>query len=249
MAMQIREVMTPDPVVVDVDEDVATLRALMRQHHVHHLPVHEDGRFAGVVDATQAFGWVPREARAADLVGRVVVEAHPDETLFDVLGRCAWSPRDVCVVTRPDLHDVVGIVTERDLVRLAAEHLDPARPVDQVASTSVVTTPGTATVGACLEVLRERMFRHLVVVDGERLLGTASLRDLLLTDTRRAVGETLAEEAARGEWSQTLREIAMAMHERDLDAMPLVDDHGVADGIVTVTDLLRALRSTPSLVA
>ncbi|MEM6926354.1 MAG: CBS domain-containing protein [Myxococcota bacterium] len=248
MAMRIRDVMTPDPVVVGPDASVTTVRETMRQRRIHHLPMVDGGQFAGVVDATQAFGWVPREAVAADLVGRVAVEAHPDEALFEVLGRCAWSPRDVCVVTRPDSRAVVGIVTERDLVRLAARYVDPSRTIDQIASTTVVTTPITSTVGECLEQVRERMFRHLVVVDDGRLRGTLALRDLLLADARAAVTTLLPEEVRHATWAATIQDVATIMERHDLDAMPLVDDDQVPDGIVTVTDLLRALRSTPSLV-
>jgi len=249
MAMLVRDVMTTDPVVIGPDESVETVRATMRQRRIHHLPMAEGGRFAGVVDATVAFGWVQRQATAADLAGRIVVEAHPDEALFAVLGRCAWSPRDVCVVTLPDTHEVVGIVTERDLVRLAAKHVDPARPVEQVASTSVVTAPATATVGECLEQLRQQMFRHLVVVREGKLRGTASLRDLLLADARSPVQDTLPDPAPKAAWSDSIREVAVAMRDQDLDAMAIVGDDDVPDGIVTVTDLLRALRSTPSIVA
>ncbi len=247
MAKQIRDVMTADPVVVGPDTSVATVRETMRQRRIHHLPLVDDGRFAGVVDATQAFGWVPAEATAADLVGRMVVEAHPEEGLFEVLGRCAWSPRDVCVVTRPETHEVVGIVTERDLVRLAASHVDASRLIDQVASTTVVTAPVTATVGECLEQLREQMFRHLVVVKDGKLRGTVSLRDLLLVDARSPVADSLPETPPKASWSATIREVAAQMRDQDLDALPLVDDDDVPDGIVTVTDLLRALRSSSAL--
>ena len=230
-------------------ESVATLREIMRQRGIHHIPMVDDGRFAGVVDATSAFGWVSRDAVASDLVGRVEVQAHPDEQLFDVFGRCAWSPRDVCVVTLEESGSVVGIVTERDIVRLAATHIDSARPVDQFASTAVFTSPATATVGECLDVLREQMFRHLVIVEDDKLRGTVSLRDLLLVDARLLVGQTLPDPPPRASWNATLREIASTMQRLDLDAIALVDDDGVPDGIVTVTDLLRALRSTPKIVA
>jgi len=246
--MRIRDVMTPDPVVVGPDESVATVREIMRQRRIHHLPMVDEGGFAGVVDATQAFGWVPRDAKASDLVGRTVVQAHPDESLFTVLGRCAWSPRDVCVVTREDNREVVGIVTERDIVRLAASHVPASHPVEQIASTSVVTAPVTATVGECLEQLREQMFRHLVIVENAKLRGTVSLRDLLLVDAQKPVADALVDPAPRATWSQTVREVAAAMQRQDLDAMPLVDDDDVPEGIVTVTDLLRALRNTPSIV-
>lgn len=246
--MLVRDVMTPNPITVDVTTSVATVRETMRQRRIHHLPVVDGETFAGVVDATQAFGFAPHDATAVDLAARVVVEAQPDEMLFDVLGRCAWSPRDVCVVTQPDTRRVLGIVTDRDLIRLASEHVDPSRPVDQIASTTVVTAEAKSTVGEALLQLREAMFRHLVVVQDGKLRGTASLRDLLLLDARQPLAERLPQPAPRASWTQSIREVATEMHRLDVDALPLIDDDEVPDGIVTVTDLLRALRSTPSVV-
>lgn len=248
MAMLVRELMTPDPVVIGPDASVATVRALMRQHHIHHLPLVEGGTFSGVIDATQAFGWVPHDATARDLRARTTVQASPDEPLFGMLGRCAWSPVDVCVVTHPESKAVIGIVTERDLVRLAAERLESSRPVDEVASTTLVTAPRSTTVGEGLDQLREHMFRHLVVVDDDRLAGTASLRDMLLADVRGDLGSLLPSEPSSAAWGESLRDVAVRMRDADLDAMAIADD-GRAEGLVTVTDLVRALRNTSSVVA
>ncbi|MEN0062087.1 MAG: CBS domain-containing protein [Myxococcota bacterium] len=249
MAMLVRDVMTRDPVIVGPETTTVTLREVMRQRHIHHLPVAEDGRLIGVVDATQVFGWAPRTATAADLAGRTV-EAHPEEGLFEVLGRCAWSPRDVCVVTHPDENVILGILTDRDIIRLAAQTIEPDRLVDEIASTSLVTAAPLATVGECLHRLREQMFRHLVVIDDSGCLqGVASLRALLVTDARGPVASTLPTPAPQGPWTLTIRDAAALMERLDIDALPIVNDEGAPEGLVTVTDLLRALRSTAEVVA
>lgn len=82
-----------------------------------------------------------------------------------------------------DGDDVVGIFTERDIVRALGEHFDAAgHPV------SSWMTPNPSTVGpdAPTDEALDRMlaggFRHLPVVEGDRVVGMLSLRDIAARD-------------------------------------------------------------------
>jgi CBS domain-containing protein len=72
-----------------------------------------------------------------------------------------------------------GIFTERDIVRaLAAEHDAASHAVtDWMTTEPVALSPGTTAVDALHRML-ESGFRHLPVVDGGRLVGIVSIRDL-----------------------------------------------------------------------
>lgn len=75
-----------------------------------------------------------------------------------------------------------GIFSERDLLcRVVAEGRDPAcTPLGEVATPDPVTVPASASIRRCAELIRERGFRHLPVVDGEgRPVGILSTRDFL----------------------------------------------------------------------
>ncbi len=75
---------------------------------------------------------------------------------------------------------VVGIVTERDLVRATASGVDPGRAaVATWMSRSPVTARPADDVTHALDAMLARSFRHLPVVDGERLVGVVSLRQLV----------------------------------------------------------------------
>ena len=98
--------------------------------------------------------------------------------------------------------------------------------------------------------------RHLPVVDGERLVGVVSLRDLLAhslsralefeprerrvflksVDVRKAMSERLI--TARPDTPQA--EAAALMLRHRIGCLPVVDAGGALVGIVTETDLLRA---------
>ena len=75
-----------------------------------------------------------------------------------------------------------AIFSERDLLRrVVAEGRDPATtPVGEVATPNPVTVPATAPIRQCAELIREKGFRHLPVVDGDgRPVGILSTRDFL----------------------------------------------------------------------
>jgi len=52
MAMQVRDIMTPDPVTVRVDSPVREAAGLLRKYHIGGLPVMDGDRVAGIVTET-----------------------------------------------------------------------------------------------------------------------------------------------------------------------------------------------------
>jgi CBS domain-containing protein len=72
-----------------------------------------------------------------------------------------------------------GIFTERDIVRALGEHFDAAgHPVSEWMTADPMTVPPDTPIKEALNTMLERGFRHLPVVDGERILGIVSMRDL-----------------------------------------------------------------------
>lgn len=83
---------------------------------------------------------------------------------------------------------LVGIVTERDVLRAAASGRDLASErVRNWMTADPVTTGPDDTVDQATETMLAQGFRHLPVVDGSRTVGMVSLRDLLSARIRRHV--------------------------------------------------------------
>jgi CBS domain-containing protein len=62
---------------------------------------------------------------------------------------------------------LVGIITERDALKLMASGADLATPVRDVMSSPPATISNHATVGDAIQIMSEGGYRHLPIVDGE----------------------------------------------------------------------------------
>jgi len=79
---------------------------------------------------------------------------------------------------------VVGIFSERDLMsRVVARGLDPkTTPIGQAMTKEIVVGEANEGVETALVKMKQMNVRHLPVIDGNQLIGMASLPDLLLLE-------------------------------------------------------------------
>ena len=111
----------------------------------------------------------------------VLITTQPDDTLVDAAGQ--MNCYQIGALPVYDERKLIGIVTERDLTAAIAEGIDPAttRVVEFMTEQPVTVGPDDD-----LELAARRMaelgVRHLPVVDGGRLVGVLSMRDLLLPE-------------------------------------------------------------------
>jgi CBS domain-containing protein len=74
---------------------------------------------------------------------------------------------------------LLGIFTERDIVRALGEHFDAAgHPVSDWMTAEPLTVEPSTPVDDALRMMLERNFRHLPVIEGDRVAGIVSMRDL-----------------------------------------------------------------------
>jgi CBS domain-containing protein len=74
---------------------------------------------------------------------------------------------------------LLGIFTERDIVRALGEHFDAAgHPVSDWMTPNPVTVEASTPVEEALRMMLDRNFRHLPVAEGGRVSGIVSMRDL-----------------------------------------------------------------------
>lgn len=107
-----------------------------------------------------------------------VVNALPDESVADAAAR--MHDRSVGSVVVVDGNRPIGILTERDIVRMAAAGPSSAglKVAELMTADPHCVDPGVS-VQEAFATLTERGYRHIPVVEGDELVGIVSLRDLM----------------------------------------------------------------------
>jgi CBS domain-containing protein len=81
---------------------------------------------------------------------------------------------------------LVGILTERDVLRAAASGSDLTKsPVSEWMTGDPITATPDTTAREAAEMMLANGFRHLPVVEGRKLRGVVSIRDVLASEIRR----------------------------------------------------------------
>ena len=117
-----------------------------------------------------------------------VVTVKPDESVQGAIGRMMES--HVGSVAVCDGHELVGIFTERDVLRLASEGTSFADvKVGDVMTKHPVTASPDVLIADAAHLMGERRIRHLPVVEGDSLVGMVGIRDVLRTLVERAYAQ------------------------------------------------------------
>jgi CBS domain-containing protein len=115
-----------------------------------------------------------------DIVSDQTICAMPEAGLAAEAARLMMGFDIGAIVVVDDTGKLTGIVTERDIARrVVAARLDPEKTtVGQIMSRNPDTlAPGDSPLNA-LELMWVRSFRHLPVVENNRVVGMVSIRDL-----------------------------------------------------------------------
>ena len=117
--------------------------------------------------------------RTMDGVRRSGVGIGPDRTVQDAAAIMDQSGVGALAVI--DGEQLVGVVTDRDLVRRAlARGLPPDARVDAVMTTPVVTIDADADLHDAFALFRSHAVRRLAVVRDEQFVGMITVDDLLV---------------------------------------------------------------------
>ena len=121
----------------------------------------------------------------ADIVKPNFIEVAPEDTLGEVAER--MTAKNVGAVVVKDFGRLIGILTERDLLKAMAArvHTSEARVRQWMTEDPITASPDTPLEEAA-QVMLDNGFRHLPVVDDTQVVGVVSLR--------RVVAQTQAAE-------------------------------------------------------
>ena len=106
--------------------------------------------------------------------------ARPSDELFDAIeSMCQHQVGSLLV--RSDAGDLLGIITERDILRFCSKRPDTLKGVqisDVMTHELIVATPDISTDDA-MSMMTDHRFRHLPIMDKGKPVGVISIGDLV----------------------------------------------------------------------
>lgn len=114
-------------------------------------------------------------------VSDIMTEASITDTPSDTLRAAAermWAQQTGSLLVMEGGR-LLGIITERDILRAAARGLDlDATKIKDAMTTEVVTARPDSPLRDAAREMAHRWIRHLPVVEGDRVVGVVSMRDV-----------------------------------------------------------------------
>lgn len=108
-----------------------------------------------------------------------VITIGPDQTISEAISRLSYYNIGVLIVVG-DRGNVVGIISERDIVRRLVEDQELlSRKVSEVMTSEVIVGVPEDDVMSVVHTMTEKRFRHIPVISKGQLIGIISIGDIL----------------------------------------------------------------------
>lgn len=282
--MNVADCMHTDLVTIPPIALVSTAQERMRQHRVRHLPVVDSmQQLLGIVTDRDI-----RQAAASDapqmgdhelryLLDKMTVQSIMTQQVMTVRGETSLAAAGQlfldkkfgCLPVLGEAQQLIGILTVTDLLRAYVQRSSEpgsaslqgvsARHVRDLMQKNLVTVPATMSLAHVQRCMHEQHIRHIPVMDGKRLVGMITDRDL------RAAIPSPATTLSRGEIAyrldttpvstcmthtavcvgadETMVHAARLLLLHTFGCVPVLAE-GELVGVVTEMDCLRAFLAT-----
>ena len=115
--------------------------------------------------------------KVSEIMTKATVTDAADDSLAEAAARM-WNAQTGSLLVM-DGDDLLGIVTERDLLRTIVQGQDPHEvSLKDVMRTDVITVGPQTTLKEAAKLMATKWIRHLPVTEGSRVVGIVSQRDL-----------------------------------------------------------------------
>jgi len=261
--MDITDIAVPEFVEVDADERLGKVRAIFERENPKGVVVTDEaGNYLGVVGEKQLIrSRVEDDTKAAALV-KSAPRVQRNEDVREVARMLVEGGVKLAPVYEGE--KLYGIVTEDAILEAVLENLD-ALTVEQIFTEDVVTIGEKDRVGQAINSLREHGISRLPVVNDARLTGVLTTHDIVdfaVRDEERQgrgdrrgdvdrmldlpVYDLMSNPVITTTPGTSVRDAVETMLGEDIAGLVVTpdEDDGIVAGVVTKTDVLRALTYT-----
>jgi magnesium transporter len=169
-------------------------------------------------------------------VARLIARADPDDAVTFIDSLPAARRESVMSLLDPERREEV-----RELINY------PEGTVGRIMNTDFMALPPTATAQGAIDKIRERgeleaFFYLYVVDDGNKLVGVVPIRNLVIAPPNRTLREMMIADPIRADVFMDQEEAARLVAKYELLALPIVDEGGHLEGIITVDDVIDIIN-------
>ena len=261
--MDITDIVMTEFVEVDVDERLAKVRSKFEEANLRGVIVTDDGEYEGVIGESELVKSRINDDTKASVLMTSAPRVDRHEDVREVARLLVEGDVRVAPVFRGD--SLEGIITTDAILDAVLENLD-ALIVEQIYTEDVIAIGAKSTVGQAINRLREHGISRLPVVadDGslEGVLTTHDIVDFVVRDHERQhkgdrsgdrdrmldlpVENLMSSPVVTATPDESVETVVARMFDNDISGLVVTagDAAGTVAGVVTKTDVLRALTFT-----
>ena len=259
--MNITDIAVEEYVEVDASTRLGKIRSIFEEKNPKGIVVTEDGEYTGVIGERDLIKSRIEDDTKASVVMKNAPRVKRTEHVREVARILVEGNVKIAPVYEGE--KLYGIVTEDGILEAVLDNLD-AITVEQIYTKDVVTITEEGHVGQAINRLRENGISRLPVLnENDRLTGVITTHDIVefvirgesrlgrhdrSGDTDRMldipVYDLMSSPVLTATPEETVKAAVERMFENDIAGLVVSDDGDAVDGVVTKTDVLRALTFT-----
>ncbi|MGZ8530205.1 MAG: magnesium transporter [Candidatus Binatia bacterium] len=169
-------------------------------------------------------------------VGRLIVRADPDEAVTFIDSLPDERRERVMALLDPERRAAV-----REIINY------PEGTVGRLMTTDFMALPPDATAQGAIDKIRERgeleSFFYLYVIDNDdKLVGVVPIRNLVIAPPARKLRDMMIADPIKADVFMDQEDAARIVAKYELLALPIVDEGGRLEGIITVDDVIDIIK-------
>jgi len=132
----------------------------------------------------------------------------------------------------------LGVVHRNCSTEEQVEMVKRVKRAEALIIRDVITVTPNATVGQTLALMEQHNISGFPVVDGTKLVGIVTGRDLRFSQPALLVKQVMTKEVVKAEEGTTLEEAQRLLHDHKIEKLPIVNEVGELSGLMTFKDIL-----------
>ncbi len=186
LSAQAYEIATTSVICVNQDRPVEFAFNFLSEHDIRRLIlVDDDGNFSGVVLQEDLFSYLEEDVYKVDLKISHIIKSHqniitlsPDASLQEALNMMQYFHIGSVIIKEKD--DFIGILTEKDILKLTYMETDMHQNILPFASSPVISTSKEQLVTDVIKLMHQKHIRRIVVTDhSNKMVAILTNRDIL----------------------------------------------------------------------